>query len=365
MLGMGLEAPPYGIKRGLTPLLFVALYLAHAGEIALYEHSNFVPLPDMAMFERLLRNPGHFAFRHSVLRGMRVLVFEHLAQAFIPGIPAQVSQAAILSAVGPLLRLVHSLPAYTRITLQISVQAQQIRTAILTACAPDELLFDALPRACGVAPFAVDTPIDATHMDSFFTRLRSGLTEIQQAYPTLIAHVGEQLRHAFGADPMPLEALRDALVLRYARIAHRVTDTQLRALGVRWEHSAPGTAWIETSAALLMRKPMDQWNDADGEGFAIQATAVGRHLQVLEDLALVTERTPPEIPILRIGIADYQGERSMVVERPISAAAEHVRDQLQQVLAAAQLSMAEQTAVLAELLENHLTDVVQEQGSGE
>ncbi len=349
-----IEAPPYGIKRGLTPLLFVALYLAHADEIALYEHSNFVPLPDIAMFERLLRNPGHFAFRHSVLRGMRVLVFEHLTQAFIPGIPAQVSQSAILSAVGPLLRVVHSLPTYTRITMQISVQAQQIRAAILTARAPDELLFDALPRACKVSPFAADTPIDATHTESFFARLRRGLTEIQQAYPALIAHVGEQLRCAFGADPMPLEALRAALVLRYARIAHRVTDPQLRALGVRWEHSAPGTAWIETSAALLMHKPLDQWNDADVAGFAIQATAVGRHLQVIEDLAFVTERTPPEKPILRIGIADYQGERSMVVERPTGALAERIRDQIQQVLAAAQLSVAEQTAVLAELLEHHL-----------
>jgi len=60
-----LEGPPFGVKAGLTPLLFVALYVARAGEINLYERGSYVPAPDMAAFERLLTRPEQFAVRLS------------------------------------------------------------------------------------------------------------------------------------------------------------------------------------------------------------------------------------------------------------------------------------------------------------
>lgn len=60
-----LEAPPYGVKAGLIPLLFVAAYLANAGEVSLYEHGNYVVDPDIAVFERMLRQPGYFSVRRS------------------------------------------------------------------------------------------------------------------------------------------------------------------------------------------------------------------------------------------------------------------------------------------------------------
>ena len=66
-----LEAPPYGVKAGLIPLLFMAAYQANIGEVALYEHGNYVPIPDIATFELILRQPAYFAIRRSRASGVR------------------------------------------------------------------------------------------------------------------------------------------------------------------------------------------------------------------------------------------------------------------------------------------------------
>src|SRR5690606_20356559 len=66
-----LEGPPFGVKSGLAPLLFMTLYAVRAGEINLYERGNFVAMPDIATFERLLTRPDQFAVRLSRAEGAR------------------------------------------------------------------------------------------------------------------------------------------------------------------------------------------------------------------------------------------------------------------------------------------------------
>ncbi len=126
-----LEAPPFGVKAGVVPLLFMAAYMASSGELALYEHGNYVPVPDIATFERLLRQPNYFGIRRSRASGVRMAVYERLARALAPSALTREVQPAVLDAVTPLLRLVNSLPQYTRTTQAVSTQAQAIRQAIL------------------------------------------------------------------------------------------------------------------------------------------------------------------------------------------------------------------------------------------
>jgi len=135
-----LEGPPYGVKAGLIPILFIALYVARAGEMSLYERGSYVPLPDMAMFERLLIRPEHFAVRLSRAEGARRQVYERLARGLAPRALSQPVQPALLAVAMPMLRLFSSLPAYTKQTRQLSIRAQAIRQALREARSPDELI---------------------------------------------------------------------------------------------------------------------------------------------------------------------------------------------------------------------------------
>ncbi len=352
-----LEAPPYGVKAGLIPLLFIAAFLANAGEVSLYEHGNYVIDPDIAVFERMLRQPGYFSVRRSRVTGARARVYQRLAQAFAPGTVTQGGPVALLEAVTPLMRIVRSLPAYARTTQRISSLASEVRRAILEARAPDELLFDLLPRACGFAPITPDVSLGDQEIEAFFAALRAALRELQQAYTQLIHDVCEHIRRAFGGIATGSEMLRDELLSRYRAIEHVTSDQLIRTIGVRLEHAGHGDAWIESIAALVSRKPLESWSDSDVKEFELRIADAGRRFQVAEQIAVAQRVVAPETPVIRIGIANGRGETSRVV--PVSHPSPdmiRLRQELHDVLQRYErLTDEQRTVVLAELMQQFMS----------
>ena len=308
-----IERAPFGIKAGLTPLLFVALYAARAGELSLYERGSYVPLPDLATFERLLARPEPFALRLSRADGARRLVYERLANALAPRALSQPVQPALLAVALPLLRMLRGLPEFSRQTRQVSEQAQALRRALREARAPDELLFERLPVACGLPPFRADEPEGAGRVDAFATALRESMQELQAAYPRLLQRLAERIGASFGLRASGAAA-RAELQARHAAIAETTNDPQLRALGVRLETAdADDEAWVESVAALVARRPPELWADADLPACEAALAELGRRLRTAEELALAAGAVPSESPLLRIGLASGRGELSRVL----------------------------------------------------
>jgi hypothetical protein len=351
-----LEGSPYGVKAGLTPLLFMALYAARAGEISLYERGNYLPLPDIASFERLLTRPEQFALRLSRADGVRWLVYGRLAEALAPRALDLTIQPALLAVTMPLFRLLNGLPAYSKQTRTVSAQAQAVRSALREARAPDELLFERLPLALGQQPFEVDDSEDSARVKSFTGALGACLQELQGAYPALLQQIGEAIGSAFGLRASGSGA-REELHARHQLIAERSNDSLVRALGVRLETADGGEqAWLESIAALVAKRPPDQWADSDLATFRIALAELARRFRSAEELALVAQSVPAEAPLLRIGLANGHGEVSKVLHL-----AEHdpAVARLQQELVAALarydgLSDDQRAAALAGLLQRLL-----------
>jgi hypothetical protein len=348
-----LEAPPLGVKAGLTPLLFVALYVARAGEITLYERGNYVPEPDIATFERLLTRPEQFGVRLSRAEGARRLVYERLARALAPRALQQPVQPALLAVAKALLRLLRALPAYSTQTRRVSKRAQALRQALREARSPDALLFESLPLACDLPPFRADEPADEGRVEAFALALREGLQELQQAYPQLVGSIAGSIREAFGLRA-PGTGARAELRARQALIAETSNDPLLRALGVRLETADPdGEAWVESLAALVARKPPELWSDADLPAFEVALADLGRRFRAAEELALVARVVPAEAPLLRVGIANGQGELSRVLHMADDdPALRALREELTAALARhAGLTAEQRAAALATLLQ--------------
>lgn len=367
-----LEAPPYGIKSGVLPILVIAAYLERAGELAIYEHGNYVLQPDIALFERMLRRPGDFSVRCSRVIGAREQALRYLTSSLAPDMPEKSGQPELLDVVKPLFRQITRLPAYARTTRRLSDRAIAVRQAFLEARAPDELLFDLLPRACGLAPLLADDSLQDHTIEVFFTTLRNALRELQEAYPRLIEEVGEQIRQAFGSTTSG-SMLREELLRRYTALAHLTGDSTVRALGVRLEHAGPGNAWIESVAALIGRKPLDAWNDSDVKEFRSWITEVGRRFQLAEEMAFVQEAPTREAPtcltgrqVMRIGIADRHSEYRRIIRltNPLPEM-EHLRVELRTLLQQyPMLSDEQRAAVLAEVLQEWLQSDLSAQAGG-
>ncbi len=351
-----LEGPPFGVKAGLTPLLFVALYAARSGEINLYERGNYVPIPDIASFERLLARPEQFAVRLSHAVGARWLVYERLAHALAPRALAQPAQPALLAVAMPLLRLLNRLPAFSKQTRQVSERAQAVRQALREARSPDELLFEHLPLACGLPPFRPDEPEGETRVDAFAAALREGLEELEDVYPRLIRAIATRIGAAFDLQSSGAKA-RAELQDRHALIAETTNDTLLRALGVRLETAdSDGDAWVESLAALVAQRPPELWGDGDLPAFEVAVAELGRRFRAAEELAIVARAVPAEAPLLRVGLANGHGELSRVLHvTEGDLAVQRLRDDLTAALGRhAGLTTEQRAAALAMLLQTLL-----------
>ncbi|MGQ9549360.1 MAG: hypothetical protein ACUVWS_12090 [Roseiflexus sp.] len=350
-----LEAPPYGIKTGLLPILVLAAYLEHEGELAIYEHGTYVLQPDIALFERMLRQPGYFSIRRMRVTGVRAQALHHLARSLVLHDGEKTGQPALLDVVKSLFRHITVLPAYTRNTHRLGDRAIAVRQAFLEARAPDTLLFDLLPKACGLAPFPPDGALREQTMVVFCDTLHSALQELQGAYPRLVAEVGEQIRRAFGSASTD-DALREELLHRSTSVAHLIGEPIIRALGVRLAYAGPGQAWIESVAALVGRKPLETWNDDDVKAFRSQIADIGRRFQMVEDVAFIQGTAPPETPVIRIGIANGGHEYRRVIRlTPSLPEMDYLRTELRALLKRYPMLNEEQcSAVLAETLQEWL-----------
>jgi len=348
-----LQVAPYGVREPLLPLLFVVMYVIRSGEIVLYEHDSFVAVPDTALFERLVAKPQHFAVRRTPQSGLRVALFERVAKAFAPQALSKRGNLAVLDAVKPMLRFAQQLPAYVRQTAHVSPTTAAVRAALIAAKAPDDLLYVQLPQALGLPVIAGDAPLDDAVVEQFARGLRTALEELQQAFPKLQTQCLSALSQAVLATTSDSALLHAELQDRMQLVVQESADPQLRAFANRIL-AADAQRWFEPVAALLGRKPMMSWSDADVGVYNVAVADIGRRLRLLEQVATAQQQHYLGHERRRIGISDARGERSAVITLTQDTQHQAVANQVNSLLAQAGLDTSQRLSLLVALMEELL-----------
>ncbi|OUC12890.1 MAG: hypothetical protein B0A82_20145 [Alkalinema sp. CACIAM 70d] len=265
-----LAQPPYGVKSGVVPVLLTAVLLHYIDEVSVYKDGTFIPVLGAEHFELLVKDPARFAVKHIAIVGVRSQVFREL-EAILRNTPAKgqpgTRNLTILSVVKPLVQFVRKLPAYTVKSKRISANAQAVIQTLLQTQEPDDLLFSALPQACGLDPIRL-APADEAETDSatarqFREQLVQILREIHHAYDELLKDCETLLYNAFG-----LRSDRDQLRLdlqfraKYllGNCAERTLDRFVRAAV---DETKDQQAWLEALLMIVADKPAEAWSDAD------------------------------------------------------------------------------------------------------
>lgn len=314
-----LQAPPFGLKMGVIPILFCAAALAYESEIAFYESGAFVADLTPSTFERLVKSPDSYEIRHYRIEGVRKDVYIELAHLF--GRPTPAKGDSLLSVIRPLFLFLHRLPDFCKNTSRITPQAAKVRTALLSAKEPDKLLFVALPQACGMEPFD-PTSSDRARVTQFFSTLRSSITELQKAYDELLSDLVSLLLRAFDL------ATRESLQQRAKSVLSYCVEKRFKAVvnHLANEHME-GDLWIEAIATTLVGKAPKSWVDDDRVRFEIGVAELSRNIRHLEALLyeenkrLASGRKAEAV--YRIGVAD---RASMEVGAVVAVEAHEVSD---------------------------------------
>jgi len=265
-----LAAPPIGLKEGPIPVLVVAALLARAEEVGVYEEGTFVGYLNSDVVDRLVKNPDRFSVRNFALRGARAEVVAKLADELHVNHRERPQQrvGTVIGVISPLLRAMRNLPPYSLRTRSVSAQTIEVRSTLLSAREPDQLLFTALPRALGFQPIVADHQLRSEVIEAYAHALQTAVRELEEAYPTLLDTLEASLAQQFGARA---DSVRDDLRVRADRLREQLIDPTLKAIAnALTTRDASREAWLEQLGMVVARTAPTSWTD-DDRASALQA----------------------------------------------------------------------------------------------
>ncbi|MDJ1182803.1 hypothetical protein [Roseofilum casamattae] len=288
LLGEKLQAPPFGVKPGVIPVLLAAVLLYHSDDVGIYRDGSFIPVLGAEHFELLLKNLGRFSVKYFQIVGLRSQVFKELQSIFSsPQLKASktLRNASLLAVAKPLFNFVAQLPKYTLSTQRLSPEAQQVLQTLQVAQEPDELLFNSLPTACGLSPITLtDEPDrDLAVAKLYRQKLVQALHEIQTAYDRLLSDCRQRLHQGFGVRDE--DKLRDDLATRASLLIGRCIEPALkRFILVAVDEDKSDRQWLESLVMIVADKPARSLTDSDITRFEMTLSDLVRRFKNLESL---------------------------------------------------------------------------------
>ena len=280
-----LMAPPIGLKEGAIPVLLTALLLHRVDDVAIYQEGTYQPAITPDLLERLVKSPDRFAIKHFKLTPDRTKILNAIAQAVenISGPPRVTSRRAagtrngtLLGVTGPLLTTVRELPKYTLLTTSLTASAQAVRDAILNAREPDELIFAALPAACGVQTPTGRKQVSAEDIKMLEIQLEAALRELRRAYDALLEGCMRGLAAEFALSKHSLPELRAGLKHHADPLGATLLDSRLRSFVLlAADENLDHDAWLEAMVNNIAGRPATGWRDEDAERFKAELRVIG------------------------------------------------------------------------------------------
>jgi hypothetical protein len=285
-----LSEPPYGVKRGVLPILCLVAYLMNEHELALYEEGVYSPTLTEEQIERFGRHPRTFSIQRFRIDGMRASIFGQYSEVLY-GVPTEKS---VIELARPLAKFMGQLEDYTKRTKSpaLTERAKAVRTAFNLAKSPQRLLFEGLPAALGYSSETIKAAGDDA-VEGFAQALTEALRELKHCYPEMLDEQRRLLAQAFHLDPdTPLADLRRTVLGRYAGLESYTVDVDgLKAFIKRLTKPEGDEAhWFENVLMFLGQRPSKKWSDADRAEAEIKLSDYSKRMLDLETLRLHYER---------------------------------------------------------------------------
>ncbi len=296
--------PPYGVCRGVMPVIFMAFLLAHKSNLALYKDGMFIPRVSDADIDEVLQDSSRFSMRWILIDREKASILSGISE-ILADVGASVSSRDPLEAARGLVALVFGLPAWSQRTHTISDIARSVRDTLLKASDPHKVLFIDLAAL-----------LENNEDRSYVEALRSPIIEIAQAYDNLLARIQTSMLEALDAPADRLDRLR----ARAENLTGVTGDLRQDAFATRLAKHDGSKESIEGILSLAANKPPRDWNDRDIDYALLDIAQASLRFRQAEAFASVKGRKPTtEAFALVIGA----GAQTRTVSRSFSISDQH------------------------------------------
>ncbi|RLA53322.1 MAG: hypothetical protein DRR42_05160 [Gammaproteobacteria bacterium] len=358
-LNAELMAPPYGVKAGILPILYIAVYCVYQHELAIYERRQYRPMFTEDMLERFVKRPDEFTIQRFKIKGLRASIYAEYKTFFEDD-----ADKTIVQLVRPLANLIDGLEEYTRKTRSsdLSGPARSVRDAFKLAKSPETLLFEDLPKALG---YEKQLNEENGNLEGFASSLLGVLRELKYTYSNMLNHQQRLLAHALHMnEDVTLADLRRKSIGRYEGLEQHTVDVDgLKAFIMRLsKRKGTDEEWLQNILMFLGQKPSQKWSDADRAEAEVKLSDFAKRILDLETLRLHYDKSA----------ASYEGDFDVILLKSLKKGQEPIdevvaidqarHEAIQGIKAELRSSLDKhkdkelKLAILAELVDDFLND---------
>lgn len=270
------SAPPFGVRRGILPILSMAFILAHESSMAVYVDDVFLPDLNDYLIDRLLQDASKVSLRYVDQRVDNEQILKELAEVAAEVLGKTPATEPLLVA-RALVEFVCRLPKWTHRSSTLSKEAQGVRRILLNASDPYKTLFVDLPQVVGSQP-----------NQSVGSKIASALRELDGAYPAMLNDLSERMLSSLGYKGADFGNLK----MRAKAISGMKVDLHLEAFVNRIAEFNGCSEDMEAIAGLAIHKPARDWSDMDPNRAALELANLALRFRQVEMLARVQGRDP-------------------------------------------------------------------------
>jgi hypothetical protein len=330
-----LEAPPYGVKKGIIPVIMLSVLIYHNEYVSVYLDGTFIPVLGPEHFELLVKKPERFSVKYFEISGLRAEVFRELGRILSSETSrnhSSLRNRTVLSIVKPLIGFIKRLPQFTIATQdRVTHEAKAVRKALLEAKEPDELLFSGLPQACGLPPITGGEDEHRVSVKEFRKKLVQALSSLQAAYEDLLGQCENLIKRSF-AIKIDTPEYRENLRYRAMNLLSQVIEQRMKSfILAASDKEADNRSWLESLLLIISNKPPKSWTDEDIIVFETKLSDIARRFMNLEALQKEIAIPSEGIDARRITLTYPDGEeihQMLWIERDMEANIERIAEKI-------------------------------------
>ena len=268
------SAPPFGMKRGIQPVILTAFILAHKANIAVYKDGMFIPKLTDFDIDECLQDPDRFSLRWIAIDEDKNQILDGISK-LLAEIGENVGGSDPLEAARGLVAMVFNLPEWARRTARLGQAAKDIRDMLLKASDPHKVLFVDLVSLLG-----------ASSGKSYIKALRAPLLELSSCYGNMLSEVEAKMLSALDASRDDLDTLRN----RAKSVAGISGDFQIDSFATRLSNYDGSREALEGILSLAAERPPREWVDRHIDAAILELTKLSRRFRESEAFVSVQGR---------------------------------------------------------------------------
>lgn len=266
------QSAPFGLKKGVMPILALAFFLANKSHIAIYFDNVFTPNISEVIIDELLNDPRLIKFKYVSAGENKNSLARAIAEKILSTADEKTDFAeyAPLDTARGLVSIALGLPNWTKRTQSISEEAQEVRAMLLKASDPNKVLFADLP-----------TILQTNSEKELVNKLERIIEELRNAYPNKL----NEIKQFFHNSIQHKSDNYEELILRAKSIKGITGDFLLESFATTLESFDGSIEKIESLVTNAIHKPTQSWVDRDLDSAIIRLGTLSVDFRKAEAIA--------------------------------------------------------------------------------